>query len=124
MIRRSAPWLAAAFLAGVFLVGLPHWMPPSDHRGFGDPSMLCALAGLAAIAMMLVVGEIAPAWRAWLVMSLCLPVAAFAGVMMAPPSHDLWPLELAFSLGVGALAVLPGVLAGSLSRRLQQRGGS
>lgn len=122
MIRRSTLWLACAFVAGFFLVGLPYRAPNSDYLGV---PMMLALASLAAMAMMLVVGEVASPRRAWLTMALCTPAAAFAGIIadmtLDPASHHLWPFELVLALVVGALAVAPGAFAGLLSQRLQNR---
>lgn len=122
MIRRSTLWLACAFVAGFFLVGLPHWAPSAR---FLDPPMILALAGLAAMAMMLVVGEVASAPRAWLIMALCMPTAAIAGIIedvaRDPTSHHLWPFELVVALMLGGFAVAPGAFAGLFSQRLQNR---
>lgn len=121
MFRRKAIPLLAAFVAGFFLVGLPHWSPSYDHGGFADPAMISALAGLAAIAMMLVVGEVAPPRRAWLTMGLCLPSAELAGAI-TEGWRDSVPLEFLLAILVGAAAALPGALAGAFSLRLQSRG--
>lgn len=128
MFRRETPWLLAAFVVGLFLVGLPQWSLPVEGRPVPDPLMVTGLAGLSVLAMMLLVGQIAGPARAGLVMSLCLPIAVLvrllAGPGDAPASGDLWPFELALSVGIGAAAVLPGVLAGLLACRLQSRGRS
>lgn len=121
MFRRKAIPLLAAFVAGFFLVGLPHWLPPYDRYGFAEPAMISALAGLAAIAMMLVVGEVASPRRAWLTMSLCLPAAVLARAV-AEGWRDIGPLEFLLAIVVGGAAVLPGALAGAFSLRLQSRG--
>ena len=122
MIRRSTLWLACAFVAGLFLVGLPHWAPSAK---FLDLRMISALAGLAAMAMMLVVGEVASLRRAWLIMALCLPTAVLAGIAVDmtrdPASHQLWPFELVVAVILGAFAVAPGAFAGQFSQRLQNR---
>lgn len=121
MLRRKTPWLAAAFVAGVFLVGLPHWAAPADRGGL-DPQMIAGLAGIAALAMMLVVGQVASAPRAWVVMASCLPAAVLIRMLGEPVSHTLWPLDLALAFAVAVAAVLPGAVAGAIAHRLQSRG--
>lgn len=128
MFRRETPWLLAAFVVGLFLVGLPQWSAPYDRAAAADPLMITGLAGLSVLAMMLLVGQIAEPGRAAIVMTLCLPSAVLARIVIdtghEPASHILWPLELATAFGTGAAAVVPGVLAGMLARRLQSRGRS
>ena len=126
MSPRATPWLIAAFVAGCVLVGLPQWTPPYNRNGLDDPGMIAALGGLAAMTMMLVVGQVASPRCAWLVMAFCLPVAAAARVAVETAadraSHNFWPIELAVAVALGAFAVLPGVLLGTFTRRMQTRG--
>lgn len=126
MFRRETLWLLAAFVVGLFLVGLPQWSAQYDRDPVADPLMITGLAGLSVLAMMLLVGRIAPPARTAIAMTLCLPAAALARILIemgqAPASHLLWPLELASAFGTGAAAVVPGVLAGILTLRLQSRG--
>lgn len=126
MFRRETPLLVAAFVAGVFLVGLPRRPVPVDHSGGFDPLTPTCLAGLAVLAMMLIVGQVAKPRRAWLVMASCLPIAmlgqAAIGDVGGAAGHRLGPAELALAFGVAIATVLPGVLAGALAHRLQSRG--
>lgn len=125
MFRRETPWLLAAFVVGLFLVGLPQWSLPVDPNPAPDPLMMTGLAGLSVLAMMLLVGQIAGPVRAGLIMSLCLPAAVLVRLLIdGGRDLALWPFELALAVGAGATAVLPGILAGMLTRRLQSRGRS
>lgn len=125
MTRLSAFWLACSFVAGFFLVGLPYRAPGGDYLGV---PMVLALASLAAMAMMLVVGEVASSRRAWFTMALCLPAVvltrSIADVVGGEAPPELLPFELVLALLVSGVAVLPGALAGDLSQRLQNRGPS
>lgn len=120
MVRRLPIGLVAAFLVGFLLVGLPQWSSPGRHVGLGDPAMMAGLAGLAVIAMMLVVGRMAGLGRSWAVMTLCLPIATAAriaaGAGAASPG-----VEIGVSLAAGGAAAAAGILAGQLVQRLQGR---
>jgi hypothetical protein len=119
MVRRLPIGLIAAFLVGFLLVGLPQW---SESRvGLDDPAMVAGLAGLAVIAMMLIVGQMAPPARSWAVMTLCLPVAGAARIAASadPAAPGVWLIEIGVALAVGGAAVAPGILAGQLVHRLQ-----
>jgi hypothetical protein len=123
MFQSRVLWLAFAFVAGLFLAGLPNWIAPYNRAGLFDPLMIVGLAGLAALAMMLVVGGIASPARAWATMAQCLPLAVAARIaverLREPASHDLWTLEIPVAILVGSLAVLPGIAAGRFVQRLQ-----
>lgn len=123
MFPRRAPWLVFAFIAGMCLAGLPNWLAPYNRGGLIDPLMVAGLAGLSAMAMMLVVGGIASPLRAWLTMGSCLPLAVAARVVVEtardPAGPDYWPLQIVVAIAVGAAAALPGAFAGLLSQRLQ-----
>lgn len=119
MFRRRAPWLILAFAAGLCLVGLPGWIAPYDRGGLLDPLMIAGLAGVAALAMMLIVGGIAAPLRAWAVMALCLPVSVAARVVLEMSQGRSSAPDIAVALVVGAAVVLPGILAALLARRLQ-----
>ncbi len=124
MTARRRYLLPLACNAGFLLVGLPRWIAPYNAE-FPEPGMLAALAGLAAIAMMLVAARAASPRLAWLAMALCLPAATLARVIVEtaadPTSHNLWPLELVFAWFVGAAAVLPGILVGAVARGWSRR---
>lgn len=115
--------LACAFLAGLCLAGLPQWLAFDDGIGFLDPLAIAGLAGLSALAMMLVAAGIATPMRAWLLLAPCLPLAVAAGIALAiardAAPRDMWALEFAAALVVGVVAVLPGILAGRFARYLQ-----
>lgn len=123
MVRRLPIGLVAAFLVGFLLVGLPQWSPSGDRVGLDDPTMIAGLAGLAVIAMMMIVGQMASPTRSWTVMALCLPVAVAARIGAAAdpvlPGPSL--VEIGVALAVGGAAVAPGIVAGQLVRRLQGR---
>ncbi|MBX3560618.1 MAG: hypothetical protein KF780_02290 [Sphingomonas sp.] len=123
MFRNRVPWLVFAFAAGLCLAGLPNWIAPYNSGGLIDPLMIAGLAGLSAMAMMLVVGGLAQPLLAWAMMASCLPLAVVARVVVEragdPASHDLWLVEIAVATVAGAVAALPGALAGHLTRRLQ-----
>ncbi len=123
MFRHRVLLLPFAFAAGICLAGLPHWLPPHDRLGLLDPLMIAGLAGSAMLAMMLVVGGIArPLW-AWAVMASCAPLSVAGRVaiqaMHGGAAPDPWSFELAVAVLAGALAVLPGVLAGLFVQKIQ-----
>jgi len=123
MTRGRLILVAMAFLAGFFLVGLSYWDAPSSQGAVLDEDTAPGLIAAAAVAMMLVVGRVTSFHVAWAVMALCFPFAAAyriaAEMRVDPASHALWPVELVIALIVGGAIILPGVLIGALTRRLQ-----
>lgn len=117
MIRAEYVWLAATFCAGACLTAIAGWpADPSAALAIG-PVPALALAGVSGLAMMLVVGQVAPPGRAGLVMSLCLPLVTLVRAAGEPGLAGL----LALAVLAGAAAVLPGVAAGALVLRMQAR---
>ncbi len=120
MTRRRMPWLILAFAAGLCLAGMPSWMAPYNRGGLLDPLMITGLAGLSALAMMLIVGGIASPLRVWAVMAFCPPVAASVRAAMEMPAIPVWAGDIGLAALVGATVVAPGILAGRIAQRLQQ----
>lgn len=123
MPQHRVLWLASVFIAGMLLTGLPGWLPPHDGGGLRDPLMIAGLAGLSALAMMLVVsGIVSPLWGC-AALAPCLPLTV--GVRLAfewplsSASPDLWTLEIGVALLAGIVALLPGICAGLLVRLMQ-----
>ena len=123
MVRRLPIGLVAAFLVGFLLVGLPQWSAPGGRVGLDDPAMIAGLAGLAVIAMMLIVGQMASPARSWAVMTLCLPVAVATRIAAVadPVMPGVSVIGIGVALAVGGMAVAPGILVGQLVRRVQGR---
>jgi CDP-diglyceride synthetase len=115
-------WLAAAFVAGFFVIGLPYWQIP-----YAKVSLPSTLYGPG----LLVVGVLAAVARAWgkarlravvLVVGASVPAPILARIVAEtskdPTSHNLWPFEVIIAVMIGALCSLAGALAGSLLARL------
>lgn len=120
-MRPSAPlWLAAAFLAGVFLSGVQYWLLPYRQAELPVAVMGPGLLALPAIAATLVATRVAAPRRVLLVMLACLPCAILLRVAVEtwrdPTSHNLWPFEVVMAILVGLLAVLPGIGIGAVLR--------
>jgi hypothetical protein len=108
----------AAFSAGFIGVGLPYWLIP-----YGDVNLPNALYGpglvvVAGAAMLLHGYGLARFWRAAGLMTMSVPAAVFARVIVEglqdPTSHNLWPLELIIATAVGFVPALGGAVLGHL----------
>lgn len=119
MFRRM-PWLLLAFAAGLCLAGMPGWIAPRGNAGPFDPLVIAGLAGLSALAMMLVVGAIAPPLRAWTVMALCPPAVAAIRAVAEMPAPLIGAGDVGVASLVGAAVVAPGIFGGLLVQRLQR----
>lgn len=118
MFRRM-PWLLLAFTAGLCLAGMPGWIAPRDSGGLLDPLLVAGLAGLSALAMMLVVGGIASPLRAWAVMASCLPAVAAVRATTQMPVVLSGAGDIGLAALVGVAVVAPGILGGWFAQRLQ-----
>jgi hypothetical protein len=125
MERRRLGWLAGAFLAAFFAIGLFYWrIPyaqvslPSSLPGVG----LIVTAAAAALARAfggggLVTSVLAAAAGA--------PVAVLARVIVDVSrdgtTHNLWPFEVVIAAAVGGVCALAGAVVGSLLLLLKSR---
>ena len=111
-------WLAAAFVASFFAVGIPYWQVP-----YAKVALPNTLYGTG----LLVVGLLAAATRALgkarLLAVILVVGAAVPGPILAriavdttkdPTSHNLWPFEFIIAALLGALCSSAGALVGSL----------
>jgi hypothetical protein len=111
-------WLAAAFVAGFFAVGIPYWQVPYakvalPNTLYGTGLLVVGLLAAAAsafgkarlLAVILVVGAAVPG-----------PILARIGADTTkdPTSHNLWPFEFIIAAVLGALCSSAGALVGSL----------
>jgi hypothetical protein len=111
-------WLAAAFVAGFFVVGIPYWQVPYakvalPNTLYGTGLLVVGLLAAAAsafgkarlLAVILVVGAAVPG-----------PILARIGADTTkdPTSHNLWPFEFIIAAVLGALCSSAGALVGSL----------
>lgn len=111
-------WLAAAFVAGFFTVGIPYWQVPYakvalPNTLYGTGLLVVGLLAAAArafgkarlLAVILVVGAAVPG-----------PILARIAVDTTkdPTSHNLWPFEFIIAAVLGALCSSAGALAGNL----------
>jgi hypothetical protein len=110
--------LLSAFVCSFLIVGLPYWQIP-----YAQVSLPNAIWGVP----LLIVSTIAAALRvvpgirlisAALVVGASVPAAVLARVVFDvfsdPTSHNLWPFEVALSVGPGLLAGFVGALAGGV----------
>lgn len=111
-------WLAAAFVIGLVVVGIPYWQTrysqvslPDTLYGFG----LLAVAILAAAARAFGKARIA---RVILIVGSAVPTAVLARIVIEaakdPTSHNLWPLEIIIATMVGLVCSSVGALVGSV----------
>jgi hypothetical protein len=118
-------WLAAAFVVGFFVIGLPYWQIP-----YAKVSLPSTLYGPGLLA----VGVLAAVARAYgqarlrpivLIVGATVPAPILARIIVEttkdPTSHNLWPFEVIIAAMVGALCSSAGALAGSLVVRFSQR---
>ena len=122
MIERGTLWLTAGFAAALFLTGIPYWRLPYNADFFSDPMMLAGFVGLAVVSAVLAASGVARPGKVFWVMLGAFPVAVMIRVIVDtakdPTDHNLWPFELVFAAVISLVAVVPGLLAGSLVRRL------
>jgi hypothetical protein len=122
MAERSTLWLAAGFAAGLLLMGVPFWLLPYNNQQFPYPGMILGMVGLAVVTAVLVAATPARLKPIFWTMMAAFPAATairvFVEVMADPTDHNLWPFELVFAAIVSLVAVVPGLLIGSLVRRI------
>ena len=121
MAERNNLWLAAAFAAGLLLMGIPFWQLPYNHQGFIYPGLIVSLAALGVITAMLSALGIARTKRVFWTMISAFPAAIAIRVavetMADPTDHNLWPFELVYGFVMSLAGVIPGLLLGALVRR-------
>ena len=122
MAQRSTLWLAGGFAAGFLLMGIPYWLPPYNNQESPYPGLIPGMIALAVVTAVLVAASPARLKHIFWTMMAAYPAATairiFVEVMADPTDHNLWPFELVFAGVVSLVAVVPGLLIGSLTRRL------
>lgn len=110
--------LFSAFLCSFLIVGLPYWQIPYAQVSLPDAIWGLPLLIVSTIAAML---RFVPGIRwmsAALVVGASVPAAVLARIVYDvssdPTSHNLWPFEVALSVGPGLLAGFVGALVGGL----------
>ena len=114
-------WLAAAFVAGFFVIGPPYWQIP--YAKVSLPSTLYG-PGLVVIGLLAAVARVFGKARlraVVFVVGAAVPAPILARIVVEttkdPTSHNLWPFEGIIAAMIGALCSLGGALAGSLLAR-------
>lgn len=122
MVERSTLWLSGGFVAGLLMMGVPFWQLPYNHQGFIYPGLILGLAGLGITTAILAGLGIASLKRLFWTMISTFPAAVAIRVAVEvaedPTDHNLWPFELVYAFVMALPAVVPGLLAGALVRRL------
>jgi hypothetical protein len=125
MIERRPFRLALGFAAGLFLTGIPYWRLPYNADVFSDPFLRSGFVGLAAATALLAASGSARPGRIFWVMLGAFPLAVMIRVIIDtakdPTDHNLWPFELIIAAIVSLVAVVPGLLAGLVIRRMRER---
>lgn len=124
-MSRDTFWLASGFVAALLLIGVPYWNVPYAQANLPDSLVGPGLFVLAAVAVLLALAGIARPRVLLATMALC-PATAVAlrvaaEVAADPASHNLWPIEIAIALVLGAIAVLPALIAGLVARLFRRK---
>jgi hypothetical protein len=123
MKERGTYWLAAGFVAGLLLMGIPFWQLPYNHQGFVYPGLIIGLVGLGVITAGLAASGQASLKHVFWTMMCAFPAAIAIRVAVEvaedPTDHNLWPFEIVYGLVMSAMAVVPGLLVGALARRIR-----
>jgi hypothetical protein len=124
-MSRDTFWLALGFVAALLLIGVPFWNVPYAQANLPDSLIGPGLFVLAAVAVLLALAGIGRLRVLLATMALCPAVAVALRVVAEgvadPTSHNLWPIEIVIALVLGAGAVLPALVAGSVARWLGRR---
>jgi len=122
MAERSTLWLAAGFAAGLLLTGVPYWRLPYNANIFADTALLIGFAGLGVVTAVLAASGVARMGKVFWAMLAAFPTAVMIRVvvdtMQDPTDHNLWPFEIVIAALFSLVAVVPGLLIGTLARRL------
>lgn len=114
--------VAIAFVLTFLAVGIPFWSIPYSKLnvpdGFYGFGLVVAFAAAAALcATMKTTFK-----RAWLVVGLAVPAVLMARVIVEgildPTRHNLWPLALMISAGLGLIVSCAGALVGLALARI------
>lgn len=120
---RGVSSLIVGLIAGLLLTGLPYWRLPYSADFLADTPVRIGFAGLALIAALLAATGAARPGRIVKLMLIPYPLAVALRVAVEvaadPTSHNLWPFELVFAVLLSALLVVPGVVVGTLVRRVR-----
>lgn len=116
----SHPWfvLAAAFLVGLLVVGLPYWRIPYANVSLPSSLSGSGLLVLAGMALALVAWYCMRVSTVILVIGGVVPVVVFARIVedatRDSTTHNLWPVELVIAMAMGFVLSAAGALAGRL----------
>ena len=122
MAERGTLSLAAGFVAGLALMGIPFWTLPYNNQEFPYPGQVLGMIGLAVVTALLAVSGVTSPKRIFWTMLAAFPVAVAIRVAVEvaqdPTDHNLWPFELIYAAVVSLVAVVPGLLVGALVRKV------
>jgi hypothetical protein len=113
--------LATAFVVGLFAVGLPYWAIPYNKVSLPNTLVRPELLTIVLGTLLLGLFRSCRFRVAVLVVGTAVPAAVLARVIVEcakdPTSHNLWPFEIVFAVGVGLLASLAGAAMAALVNR-------
>jgi hypothetical protein len=116
MQSSGLPLLPLCFAIAFFAVGIPFWQVPFTEDPFAQGWIYPGLVFLATTPVLLVGNGIVRARRTLFWLSICMPAVDLVSIVRDlakdPTSHNLFPIELIFFWGMGALIVVPGILVG------------
>jgi hypothetical protein len=125
MQPNAVMWLAAAFITGFFVIGVPYWQMPyakvSLPSALYGPGLL-AIGGLAAAARALGQTRL---FTVILAVGAAVPAPILARIIVETEhdqtSHNLWPFEVIIGVVIGVLCSSMGALIGSVIARLSHK---
>lgn len=115
--------LATGFAVGLLMTGIPYWRLPYNDNVFDDPAVLLGFVGLGLVTAVLASNRSARLASLFWAMLAAFPAAVMIRVIVEtaqdPTDHNLWPFELIFAAFFSLIAVVPGLIAGALVRRIR-----
>jgi hypothetical protein len=115
----TARWVPIAFFFSFLAVGIPYWQIPYSSVTLPNSLLGPTLLLVGAVALALRSSGAATFWKSVGTISLVLPAAVFARIIVEgvkdPTSHNLWPFEIVIALALGLGCAFAGACAGSLA---------
>lgn len=122
MTSTRSIWVILACAAALVAVGIPYWVIPYKKVDLPDALFTPGLFVVCISSLLLCLYNVAPFWRAILIMAVTVPGVVIIRVLVEgirdPTLHSLWPFEVVIAILVGAASAVPGATVGVLIRKL------